>query len=165
MVTLYKSIHNINITYIILNVRILKVQVYRVVRVVLAGQYTPGRIVRLNRLPPFLQSGRAPQGQFVELSAGHEHEFTGPNCGPAAPAESDVHWLSFVLLLHPVVFFGRQTVRLGGHHAYARHVAVIGNTDYGTLDNCQQNKNTKIILIFHILRIFHKYKNIFKHFG
>lgn len=117
--------------------------------VVLTSQYAPGCLVRLDRLPPFLQPGRAPQGQFVELSAGHEHELTGPDRGPAAPAESDVHWLSFVLLLHPVILFGRQTVRLGGHHAYARHVAVVGNADYGALDNCRQNENQKFTYFSH----------------
>lgn len=120
------------------------------------GQNATWSFVRLDGLPPFLQPGRAPQGQLVELGAGHEHELAGPGGRPAAPAERYGHRppfveprsSAFVLLLllrrwhlHlQVVLFGRQTVRLGGHHAHARHVAVVRHAHYGALDHCKRKK-------------------------
>lgn len=107
----------------------------------LTGQNAPGRFVRFDRLPPFLQPGRASQGQLVEFGPCHEHELAGTDRGPTAPAESDRH-RPFVtsFFLHAVVFFGWQTVRFGGHHAHTRHIAIIRHAHYCALYHCKISK-------------------------
>lgn len=117
-------------------------------------QYATGRVIRLDGLSPLVQSGRAPQRQLVELGAGHEQELAGPDGGSAAPAERDGQQTARVargvpvvqLLLwrgrrrRPVVLLGRQPMRLGGHHAHARHVPVVGHANDGALDHCENRR-------------------------
>lgn len=134
------------------------------------GQNATGSFVRLDGLPPFLQPGRTPQCQLVELGTGHEHELSRPGGRPATPAERYGHRpviaprsSAFVLLLlllllrrwhlhhHAVVLFGRQTMRLGGHHAHARHIAVVRHAHYGALYHCKREKRQNKLLLFRII--------------
>jgi len=131
------------------------------------GQNATGSFVCLDGLSPFLQPGRTPQGQLVELGTGHEHELSRPGGRPATPAERYGHGpvvaprsSAFVLLLllrrrhlhhHPVVLFGRQTMRLGGHHAHARHITVVRHAHYGALDHCKREKQQNKLLLIRIV--------------